>query len=110
MLKKMICGAVAAIAMAGTISVPAKAGTEAYIGEVFLFGGNFCPRNTMEANGQTMQISTHSALFSLLGTMYGGDGRTTFKLPDLRRDAPKSRGGSKLKYCIVIQGVYPSRS
>lgn len=55
-----------------------------YLGSICVFGFNFCPRGTAEANGQLLPISQNSALFSLLGTFYGGDGRTTFALPDLR--------------------------
>lgn len=55
-----------------------------YIGQVILFGGNFAPRGWSFCEGQLLAISSHSALFSILGTIYGGDGRTTFALPDLR--------------------------
>ena len=58
--------------------------TEGCIGEIRLFGGNFAPRNWALCEGQLLAISQHSALFSILGTIYGGDGRTTFALPDLR--------------------------
>lgn len=54
------------------------------IGEVRLFGGNFAPRNWAFCDGQLLAISQNDALFSILGTIYGGDGRTTFALPDLR--------------------------
>lgn len=54
------------------------------IGEVALFGGNFAPRGWALCEGQLLPISQYSALFSILGTTYGGDGRTTFALPDLR--------------------------
>ncbi|MEW9798899.1 phage tail protein [Alteromonas sp. CYL-A6] len=54
------------------------------IGGMCVFGGNFAPRNWAMAQGQLLPISTNTALFSLLGTTYGGDGRTTFALPDLR--------------------------
>lgn len=57
---------------------------EAFIGEVKLFAGNFAPRGWAFCDGQLLAISQNSALFSILGTMYGGDGRTTFGLPDLR--------------------------
>ncbi|GHC63404.1 phage tail protein [Ulvibacter litoralis] len=60
----------------------------AFTGEILLFGGNFAPRGWALCNGQLMSIADNSALFSLLGTMYGGDGRTTFALPDLRGRAP----------------------
>jgi microcystin-dependent protein len=63
---------------------PAQAGAEPYIGEISWVGANFCPQGWAEANGQIVQISQNTALFSLLGTTYGGDGQTTFALPDLR--------------------------
>lgn len=55
-----------------------------YLGELLKFAGNFCPRGTLAANGQLVPISTNTALFSLLGTTYGGNGQTTFAMPDLR--------------------------
>ena len=57
---------------------------EAYIGEVRLFAGNFEPRNWAFCRGQLIAIRQNTALFSILGTTYGGDGRTTFGLPDFR--------------------------
>lgn len=61
---------------------------EPKVGEVILVGFNFCPIGWAEANGQLMDIAQNTALFSLFGTYYGGDGRTTFGLPDLRGRAP----------------------
>jgi len=55
-----------------------------FIGEIIMFGGNFAPRGWAFCDGQLLAISSNSALFSILGTTYGGDGRTTFGLPDLR--------------------------
>ena len=55
-----------------------------YLGEVSIFAGNFAPRGWAFCDGQLLPISQYSALFSLLGTIYGGDGRTTFALPDMR--------------------------
>ncbi len=72
------------------------------IGVIKLFGGNFAPRGTMLCNGQLLQISQHAAVFSLLGTTYGGDGKTTFALPKLT-------GPEGTKYIICIEGIYPSR-
>lgn len=57
-----------------------------------MFGGNFAPRGWALCEGQLLAISTHQALFSLLGTIYGGDGRTTFALPDLRGRTPVGFG------------------
>jgi len=58
--------------------------TEAYIGELRCFGFNFAPNGWAQCNGQLLSISQNTALFSLLGTYYGGNGQTTFGLPDLR--------------------------
>jgi len=58
--------------------------SEPFLGEVVLFAGNFAPRGWAFCEGQLLPISSNTALFSLLGTTYGGDGRTTFGLPDLR--------------------------
>lgn len=57
---------------------------EPFLAEIRMFGGNFAPRAWAFCNGQLLSIAQNQALFSLLGTTYGGDGRTTFALPDLR--------------------------
>lgn len=62
------------------------------IGEIRAFGGNFAPRAWAFCNGQLLSINQNQALFSILGTTYGGDGRTTFGLPDLRGRGPISEG------------------
>lgn len=66
--------------------------TEPAIGEISMFAGNFAPRGWALCNGQLLPINQNQALFSILGTTYGGDGRTTFGLPDLRGRAPVSAG------------------
>jgi microcystin-dependent protein len=58
--------------------------SEPFLGEIRNFGFNFAPQGWAQCQGQLLSISANSALFSLLGTMYGGDGRTNFGLPDLR--------------------------
>lgn len=65
-----------------------------YIGMVKLFAGNFAPKGWAYCYGQLMPISQYSAVFSLLGTTYGGDGVTTFALPDLRNRVPVGAGQS----------------
>lgn len=80
-----------ALSIVGAKPAQAQAGTE-YIGQISVFGNNFCPRNWAPADGQLLPISQHNALFSILGTIYGGDGRTTFALPDLRGRAPIGEG------------------
>jgi microcystin-dependent protein len=63
---------------------PSRSSSEPFIGEIDLYAFDFAPRGFALCNGQIMPISTNSALFYLLGTSYGGDGMTTFALPDLR--------------------------
>lgn len=65
---------------------------EGTIGEIRMFAGNFAPRNWMFCNGQLLSISQYQALFSLLGTTYGGDGKNNFALPDLRGRVPIGPG------------------
>jgi microcystin-dependent protein len=62
--------------------------SEAFIGEIRIFAGTFAIRSWAFCDGQLLAISQNSALFSLLGTIYGGDGRTTFGLPDMRGRIP----------------------
>ena len=62
--------------------------SDPFLGEIIIFAGNFAPRGFAFCEGQLLAISQHSALFSLLGTTYGGDGETTFALPDLRGRGP----------------------
>lgn len=64
-----------------------------FIGEIKLFGGNFAPVGWMFCQGQILQISEYDTLFALIGTTYGGDGQTTFALPDLRGRLPIHQGG-----------------
>jgi microcystin-dependent protein len=76
---------------------------EGYIGQVILFAGIFAPRGWAFCNGQLLPIAQYSALFSLIGTTYGGDGKNTFGLPDLRGRAPIHFGqGPGLP--LVVQG------
>lgn len=72
---------------------------EPLIGEIILFSGNFAPRGWFFCQGQLLSISQFQALFSILGTTYGGNGSTTFALPDLRGRAPIGTGhGPGLSY------------
>lgn len=67
-------------------------GVEPFIGEIIMFGGNFAPRGWALCEGQLLPISQNQSLFAILGTIYGGDGRTTFGLPDLRGRVPIQAG------------------
>jgi microcystin-dependent protein len=59
-----------------------------FVGQIRMFAGNFAPRGNALCDGQLLAVSQNNALFSLLGTIYGGDGRTTFGLPDMRGRVP----------------------
>lgn len=73
---------------------PARDVADPMIGTIVAFGFNFTPRYWLPCNGQLLSIAQNTALFALLGTIYGGDGRTTFGLPDLRGRAPIHYGQS----------------
>lgn len=73
-------------------SVGLASAQEMYIGEVRLFGFNFCPTGWLQASGQILAISSNTALFALYGTIYGGNGSTNFQLPNLNGRAPYGSG------------------
>ena len=66
--------------------------SEPFVGEIRMFAGNFAPRGWAFCDGQLLAVSQNDALFSLLGTIYGGDGRTTFGLPEMRGRIPIHAG------------------
>ncbi|MEC7964574.1 MAG: tail fiber protein [Pseudomonadota bacterium] len=66
--------------------------SEPFVGEIRMFAGNFAPRGWAFCDGQLLAVSQNDALFSLFGTIYGGDGRTTFGLPDMRGRIPLHQG------------------
>lgn len=66
--------------------------SDPFVAEIRIFAGNFAPKGWAFCNGQLMPISQNTALFSLLGTIYGGDGKSTFALPDLQGRAPMHPG------------------
>ena len=83
-INKILCTAAAGIlGLAMSTSTTAHA-QQNFLGEIIIGGWNFCPRGTAALDGQLLSIGSNAALFSLLGTNYGGDGRNTFGLPDLR--------------------------
>jgi microcystin-dependent protein len=63
-----------------------------YVGEIRMFAGNFAPAGWMFCEGQLLAISEYDTLFNLIGTTYGGDGQSTFALPDLRGRLPMHQG------------------
>lgn len=81
----------ALVLVLATVGFNAQA-QDPFIGEIRFFGGNFAPRGWAQCDGQLLSISQYTALFSILGTTYGGDGRTTFGLPDMRGRSPVHQG------------------
>lgn len=88
-----------------------------HIGEIMLWAGGFAPHPWVPCNGRLLPISQYTALYSLLGTTYGGDGRSTFGVPDLRGRTPLHRGpvhplgsanpSSRLTYDTVSAATSP---
>ncbi len=77
-----------------------------YIGQIELLPYNFAPQGWAACEGQPMPIGETQALFALIGTTYGGDGQTTFALPDLRGTEPTPNS----RYCIAVEGLFPTRA
>ncbi len=80
--------------------------SQPFIGEIRMFGGNFAPAGWQFCDGQLLPISENDALFTLIGTTYGGDGQETFALPDLRGRVPLHMGTGQdgISYQIGQQG------
>ncbi len=79
---------------------------EYFIGQIELFGFNFDQAGWIRCFGQTLPIANYSALYSLIGTTFGGDGNTTFMLPSLQDASPMPQ----MVYYIATEGIYPERS
>jgi hypothetical protein len=80
-------------------------GVECYLTEMRLFAGVIVPGNFLKANGQLLLISQYEAVFALMGTTYGGDGVSTFAMPDMRPLTPNN-----MNYGICVLGVFPPGS
>ena len=79
---------------------------EVFLGDIQLFPYSFVPRDWAECNGQLLPVMQNQALFALIGPRFGGDGRTTFGLPNLQGAEPVQG----TRYCIALEGIFPSRS
>jgi microcystin-dependent protein len=77
--------------------------TSPFIGEVRMFGGNFAPVGWNMCDGSTLSINQFQALFTLIGTTYGGDGQTTFQVPDLRGRFPVHQGTGAGQTAVIGQ-------
>lgn len=76
-----------------------------FMGQINLFPYNFVPEGWAPCNGQVLNVSAYEALFSLIGNKFGGDGKTTFALPNLDATAISK----DIHYYICIQGMYPPK-
>jgi microcystin-dependent protein len=95
--KKIVAAAVTvSLSVSALLAAPsgARAGIDPFIGEIMLFGATFCPQYYLECDGRLLPIAQYQALFALIGTIYGGDGRTTFAVPDLRGRVPVGFGAA----------------
>ena len=97
-----------ACVLLGTLaSAPAyaQAVNSAYPAEIMFVAFNFCPQGWHATDGSLLPIQQNAQIFALIGTTYGGDGKTTFGLPKLT--GPKPANGPALTSCISLQGPYP---
>ena len=83
--------------------------SDAFVAEIRVFPFNFAPKGWAFCDGQLLPISQNTALFSLIGTSYGGDGMKTFALPNLLNNRPFPADISQGNYYIAVNGVFPSR-
>lgn len=91
-MKCIYLSALAALTLASSVFA---CGDDDYIGSICTTSANFCPANTLEANGQLLTVNQNQALYSLLGNVYGGTPNVNFNLPDLRGRAPVGIGTGK---------------
>ena len=99
-----------ALATAFAASSGGTAQAESMMGTVSTFAFGYCPKYWAAADGSLLSIQQYSALYSLFGTQYGGNGTTTFALPKVSvLTAPGSGGSRKLTVCVATSGIYPSR-
>ena len=96
-------------------AVTGEALTDPFVGEIRTVPYTFAPRGFAFCEGQTLPVSQNQALFSLLGARFGGDGRTTFALPNLRPVEEEMRRATRgqlppFRYVIALQGTFPSRN
>lgn len=82
---------------------------EEYIGAISHFAFDYSPANFVRCDGSALWVNQYSALFALVGTMYGGDGITRFAVPDLRGKSPLDKSPTDCHYYICAFGVWPDR-
>jgi len=105
-MKKLLTGYVLLAAVTAAPQA-ALAQAEPFLSQVMFTAANFCPRGWLPLDGTVLQIAQNTALFSLLGTNYGGNGQTTFALPLIM--PVRTSNGYTLIACIATEGIFPSR-
>lgn len=105
MLKILFVTALAA----GALAAGPVLADQPYVSEIRMFGSNYCPQGWVAANGALLPIMQYQPLFSMLGTTYGGNGQTTFGLPNLVIRASPPQPATALKVCIATQGAQAPR-
>lgn len=105
-MRKVLLGVLGTVLIGIAAPPDARAQGDIYLGQIIYVGFNYCPRGLAPAEGQILQIRQNQGLYSLYGNTYGGDGKTTFALPDLRKHEPAGLG----HYCVAITGIYPTRN
>jgi microcystin-dependent protein len=91
----------------------AQAQAQPFVGQLAVFGFDFCPAGWLPADGRLLQIGQNQALFALIGTTYGGDGMTTFALPKwgpVQSNGTTSGVSGAMIVCIATLGVFPSQN
>jgi len=89
----------------------ASADVEPHLGEIAAMPYTFCPRGWAPADGRLLAISQNTALFSLFGTQFGGNGSATFALPKMSALAAPANGGGgqSMLVCVAVEGIFPIR-
>jgi microcystin-dependent protein len=106
-MKKMLSVFALVAAVSGTTDNAKAQAADPYMGQVMFTAANFCPRGWAPLDGAVLPLAQNTALFSLLGFNYGGNGTTTFQLPLI---VPfRTSNGNTLMACIALQGVFPAR-
>ena len=107
MTRKMKLGCAVVILGMGAAVTPTRA-QEPYLSQVIFMGATFCPFGTIPTDGQLLSIEQYKALFSAMGTAYGGDGKTTFAIPKIS-GIPTQAPNAPVRACMFANGMFPSR-
>lgn len=106
MIKQIAAAAFFLTCVSGTSGAQAQS-VSPFVGEIRTFSFSFCPFGWLATNGQTVSITSYNTLFQLIGTKYGGDGVSTFGLPNTK--IVQTVNKVKLTQCIAYLGVFPSQ-